>query len=85
MFESQKQKLVEIALKALLEMAASNEAAALASLEAHLKAVDLPIPDEIETPLDALIAASAKEAYDAALALLRGVVDPPAPAGPPAP
>lgn len=83
MFESQKQKLVEIALKALLDMAASNEAAALASLEAHLKAVDLPIPDALETPLDALIVAAAKEAYDAALALLRGVVDPPA--GPPAP
>ncbi len=85
MLEAAQQLLVKTALKSLLALAASNEEMALAKLRYELTVNDLPIPDAIEKPLDELIEAAAKQAYDMALAALSAVVDPPAPAGPPAP
>lgn len=86
MFESAKQAALHMALKSLLTMAASHEEATLAKLHYDLTTHDWAwLPDTIEKPLDELIEAAAKEAYDMALAALSAVVDPPAPAGPPAP
>lgn len=85
MLEGAQQMLVKAALKSLLALAASHEEDALSQLRYVLTTTDLPLPDAIEKPLDELIEAAAKEAYDMALAALSAVVDPPAPAGPPAP
>lgn len=85
MLEAAQQLLVKAALKSLLALAASNEEAALSQLRYFLTTTDWPIPDEMEAPLDDLIAAAAKQAYDMGLAALSALVDPPALAGPPAP
>ena len=85
MLKVAQEALLRYVLKAGLDAAEANRAGFIDGFRAFLAGQNLPIPDDIETHVDAALVLLAAQGLDAALKLLHGLIEPDALAGPPAP
>ncbi len=68
-----KEKIADLVKNAVVETLAANKDAIKARVAKALADNDLPIPDDLEAPLDALIAAASSHGLDALVASLQAL------------